>query len=82
MYNNLVITILVVHFRKWNDENYYVDYTIEGVVFRENASYIGLYNVIANQLCVDVSVKIPRLEYKVEQSNTPMVIFNDINVRV
>lgn len=39
--------ILVIHSEKWNDANSYVDYVIEGIVFRENASYTELYNIIA-----------------------------------
>ncbi|XP_049400032.1 uncharacterized protein LOC125864153 [Solanum stenotomum] len=51
------IAILVMHSGKWDDANCYVDYVIEGVVFRENASFTELYNIITTQLAVDVTVK-------------------------
>ncbi|KAH0646711.1 hypothetical protein KY284_034595 [Solanum tuberosum] len=51
------IAILVMHSGKWDDANCNVDYVIEGVVFRENASFTELYNIIATQLAVHVPVK-------------------------
>ncbi|WMV25069.1 hypothetical protein MTR67_018454 [Solanum verrucosum] len=76
------ITILVMHSGKWNGENCYVDYTIEGIDFKEHTSYEELYNVISNQVCVDMTAKKMKLEYKVEESKTPRVIHNDMSVRV
>lgn len=76
------LAVMVMHFGRWDDENSYVDYILEGIVFKENAIFVELYTLIANQLVVDPSKKVLRMEYKVEQSNMSMVIHNDIGVRV
>ncbi|KAH0640760.1 hypothetical protein KY290_037988 [Solanum tuberosum] len=75
------IAILVMHSGKWDDANCYVDYVIEGVIFRENALFTELYNIIATQLAVDVTVKVLKIEYKVDQSSTRMVIHNEMGVQ-
>ncbi|KAH0638833.1 hypothetical protein KY285_035419 [Solanum tuberosum] len=71
-----------MHFDRWDSDNCYVDYTIEGVILKESSSYKELYNVIATQLGVDMNVIKLKIEYKVEESNTPMLIHNDMGVRV
>ncbi|KAH0775739.1 hypothetical protein KY290_007150 [Solanum tuberosum] len=70
-----------MHSGKWDEANCYVDYVIQGVVFRENASFTELYNIIATQLAVDVTVKVLKIEYKVDQSSTRTVIHNEMGVR-
>ncbi|KAK4721264.1 hypothetical protein R3W88_011497 [Solanum pinnatisectum] len=72
------IAIWVMHSGKWDDANCYVDYVIEGVVFRENASFTELYNIIATQLAVDVTLKVLKIEYKNDQSSTRVVIHNEM----
>ncbi|KAH0684710.1 hypothetical protein KY290_021617 [Solanum tuberosum] len=76
------LVVLVMHSGRWDSDNRYVDYTIEGVVFKESSSYKELYNVIATQLGVDMNLIKLKIEYKVEESNTPMLIHNDMDVRV
>ena len=44
------LDILVMHSSRWDNDNCYIDYTIEGVIFKESLSYNELYNVIAMQL--------------------------------
>ncbi|KAH0726540.1 hypothetical protein KY284_002405 [Solanum tuberosum] len=69
-----------MHSGRWDNDNCYVDYTIEGVIFKESSSYKELYNVIATQLGIDMNVIKLKIEYKVEESNTPMLIHNDMGV--
>ncbi|KAG5607341.1 hypothetical protein H5410_028833 [Solanum commersonii] len=76
------LAILVMHFGRWDNDNCYVDYTIEGVIFKESSSYKELYNVIAMQLGVDTNVIKLKIEYKVKESKMPMLIYNDMGVRV
>ncbi|KAG5598404.1 hypothetical protein H5410_029774 [Solanum commersonii] len=76
------LAILVMHSGRWDNDNCYVDYTIEGVIFKESSSYKKLYNVIAMQLDVDTNVIKLKIEYKVKKSKTPMLIHNDMGVRV
>ena len=60
----------------------YVDYTIEGVVFKEQSTFLDFYTTIAKKICVDMNNKTLKIEYKVEESNKRMVIHNDMGVRV
>ncbi|KAH0633676.1 hypothetical protein KY290_037112 [Solanum tuberosum] len=76
------LAILVMHSDRWDNDNCYVDYTIEGVIFKESSSYKELYNVVAMQLGVDTNVIKLKIEYKVKESKTPMLIHNDMGVRV
>ncbi|KAG5626469.1 hypothetical protein H5410_011687 [Solanum commersonii] len=76
------LAILVMHSGRWDNDNCYVDYTIEGVIFKESSSYRELYNVIAMQLGVDTNLIKLKLEYRVKESKTPMLIHNDMGVRV
>ncbi|WMV20620.1 hypothetical protein MTR67_014005 [Solanum verrucosum] len=68
------LAILVMHFGRWDNDNCYVDYTIEGVIFKESSSYKELYNVIAMQLGVDTNLIKLKIEYRVKESKTPMLI--------
>ena len=47
----------------------YVDYTIEGVVFKEQSTFLDFYTTIAKQIGVDMNNKTLTIEYKVEESN-------------
>ncbi|KAH0738409.1 hypothetical protein KY290_037114 [Solanum tuberosum] len=76
------LAILVMHSGRWDNDNCYVDYTIEGVIFKESSSYKELYNVIAMQLGFDTNLIKLKLEYRVKESKTPMLIHNDMGVRV
>lgn len=60
----------------------YVDYILDGVVFREHSTYLELYTLIANQIGVDVTKKIIKIEYKVNPGDMSMVIHNNMGVRV
>ena len=71
-----------MHSGKWDDTNSYVDYTIEGVVFKEQSTFLEFYTTIATQIGVDLNNKTLKIEYKVEESNKRMVIHNDMGVRV
>ncbi|KAK4729924.1 hypothetical protein R3W88_022912 [Solanum pinnatisectum] len=75
------LAIFVMHSGKLDDTNCYVDYTLEGIVFKEQASFLEFYTTIATYIDVDVNRKILKIEYKIEESNTPMVIHNDMGVR-
>ncbi|KAG5587481.1 hypothetical protein H5410_047915 [Solanum commersonii] len=75
------LAILVMHSSRWDNDNCYVDYTIEGVISKESSSYKELYNVIAMQLGVDTNVIKLKIEYKVKESKMSMLIHNDMGVR-
>ncbi|WMV45050.1 hypothetical protein MTR67_038435 [Solanum verrucosum] len=68
------LAILVMHSGRWDNDNCYIDYTIEGVIFKEISSYKELYNVIAMQLGVDTNLIKLKIEYRVKESKTPMLI--------
>ena len=76
------LAILVMHSGRWDNDNCYVDYTIEGVILKKKSSYNDLYNVIAMQLGIDTNVNKLKIEYKIEEGKTPMLIHNDMGVRV
>nr|XP_004239514.1 uncharacterized protein LOC101264628 [Solanum lycopersicum] len=67
------LAILVMHSGKWDDTNSYVDYTIEGVVFKEQSTFLDSYTTIAKQIGVDMNNKTLKIEYKVEESNKRMI---------
>ncbi|OIT31483.1 hypothetical protein A4A49_58064, partial [Nicotiana attenuata] len=71
------LTVLLRHSGKWNSESNYVDYSIEGILIKEYASYNDL-----NQLEIDLSSKSIKIQYKVEENCTPMEIHNDMSYRV
>lgn len=41
------LAIMVLHSGRWDDENRYVDYTLEGIVFKESSTYTELIMLIA-----------------------------------
>ncbi|KAH0724524.1 hypothetical protein KY284_000389 [Solanum tuberosum] len=75
------ITVLIRHSRKWSEENCYVEYSIDGIVLKEYASYSDLVDLISVQLNVDLTKKCIKIKYTVEGTDTPMEIRNDMGVR-
>ncbi|XP_075105019.1 uncharacterized protein LOC142179096 [Nicotiana tabacum] len=76
------LTVLLRHSGKWNGESNYVEYSIEGILIKEYASYNDLVESISNQLGIDLSSKSIKIQYKVEGNSTPMEIHNDMGYRV
>ncbi|KAH0636823.1 hypothetical protein KY285_036720 [Solanum tuberosum] len=76
------ISLLVMHSGRWNKDNCYVDYTIEAIVIKEYATYRELLDEVAKQVCVDLRFNSVKLKYKIEVSNAPLEIHNDMGVRV
>ncbi|OIT20981.1 hypothetical protein A4A49_65069, partial [Nicotiana attenuata] len=76
------LTELLRHSGKWNDESNYVDYSIEGILIKEYASYNDLVASISNQLGIDLSSKSNKIQYKVEGNSTPIEIHNDMGYSV
>jgi len=76
------ITVLIRHSGKWSEENCYVEYSIDGIVLKEYASYSDLVDLISVQLNVDLTKKCIKIKYTVEGNDTPMEIRNDMGVRV
>ncbi|KAH0732626.1 hypothetical protein KY289_003814 [Solanum tuberosum] len=72
------ITVLIQHSGKWSEENCYVEYSIDGIVLKEYASYSDLVDVISVQLNVDLTKKCIKIKYTVEGTDTPMEIRNDM----
>ncbi|XP_019229220.1 PREDICTED: uncharacterized protein LOC109210277 [Nicotiana attenuata] len=44
------LTVLLRHFGKWNDEGNYIDFSIEGILIKEYASFNDLVASISNQV--------------------------------
>nr|XP_009799301.1 PREDICTED: uncharacterized protein LOC104245397 [Nicotiana sylvestris] len=72
------LTVLLCHSGKWNDEGNYVDFSIEGILIKEYASYNDLVASISNQLGIDLSTKSIKIQYKVEGNSTPILSEGDI----
>lgn len=71
-----------MHFEKWDDIICHTNYTIERKVFKEQAYFVEFYIIIVTHITVDMNMKILKIEYKVGEINTPIVIHNDMDVRV
>ncbi|OIT36089.1 hypothetical protein A4A49_58980, partial [Nicotiana attenuata] len=76
------LTVLLRHSGKWKDKSNYVDFSIEGILIKEYASYNDLVASISNQLGIDLSTKSIEIQYKLEGNSTPMEIRNDMGYRV
>uniref|UniRef100_A0A1U7XAQ1 Uncharacterized protein LOC104236856 n=2 Tax=Nicotiana sylvestris TaxID=4096 RepID=A0A1U7XAQ1_NICSY len=76
------LTVLLRHSGKWNDEGNYIDFSIEGILIKEYASFNDLVVSISNQLGIDLSSKTIKIQYKVQENCTPMEIHNDMGYRV
>ncbi|XP_019231148.1 PREDICTED: uncharacterized protein LOC109212000 [Nicotiana attenuata] len=76
------LTVLLRHSGKWNDESNYEDFSIEGILIKEYASYNDLVASTSNQPGIDLSTKSIKIQYKVEGNSTPMEIHNDMGYRV
>ncbi|KAH0730135.1 hypothetical protein KY289_001323 [Solanum tuberosum] len=76
------ISLLVMHSGRWNKDNCYVDYTIEAIVIKEYATFRELLDEVAKQICVDLRFNSVKLKYKIEGSNAPLEIHDDMGVRV
>ncbi|KAG5629416.1 hypothetical protein H5410_001133 [Solanum commersonii] len=76
------INILIMHSERWNEENCYIDYTIEAIMMKENATFRYLVEEVATQIGVDLRYNCMKLKYKIEGNNTPLKIHNEMGVRV
>ncbi|KAH0685366.1 hypothetical protein KY284_015919 [Solanum tuberosum] len=71
-----------MHSGRWNEENCYVDYTIEAIIMKEYATCKDLVDEVAKQIGVDLRYNCLKLKYKIEGSNAPLEIRNEMGVRV
>ncbi|OIT00342.1 hypothetical protein A4A49_60143, partial [Nicotiana attenuata] len=76
------LTVLICLSGKCNSENNYVDYSVEGILIKEYATYNDLVTSISKQLALDLSSKLIKIEYKVEENCTPIKIHNDLSYKV
>ncbi|OIT37972.1 hypothetical protein A4A49_63736, partial [Nicotiana attenuata] len=76
------LTVLLRHSGKWNGESNYVEYSIEGILIKEYASYNNLVAATSHQLGIYLSSKSIKIQYKVERNSTPMEIHNDMGYRI
>ncbi|XP_059277575.1 uncharacterized protein LOC132031628 [Lycium ferocissimum] len=76
------ITAVIRHFDFLNDQNCFVNYKIDAVIFKDYCSYAELIETIAIQLGVDISRKTISIKYVVEGDNMLMEIHNYMGVRV
>ncbi|KAK6791436.1 hypothetical protein RDI58_010517 [Solanum bulbocastanum] len=64
------ITVLIRHSENWSEENWYVEYSIDGIVLKEYASYSDLVDLISRQLNIDLTTKCMKIKYIVEGNDT------------
>ncbi|XP_075092375.1 uncharacterized protein LOC142172611 [Nicotiana tabacum] len=76
------LTVLLRHSGKWNDKGNYIDFSIEGILIKEYASFNDLVGSISNQLGIYLSTNTIKIQYNVEGNRTPMEIHNDMGYRV
>ncbi|KAH0692990.1 hypothetical protein KY285_020087 [Solanum tuberosum] len=76
------MTVLIRHSGNWSEENWYIEYSIDGIVLKEYVSYSDLVDLISGQLNIDLTTKCMKIKYIVEGNDTPMKIRNDMGVRV
>ncbi|KAH0679379.1 hypothetical protein KY284_020464 [Solanum tuberosum] len=76
------ISFLVMHSGRWNEDNCYIDYTIEAIMLKEYATFRDLIDEVAKLIGVDLRFNRVKLKYKIEGSNEPLEIHNEIGVRV
>lgn len=76
------ISFIIMHSGRWNEENCYVDYTIEAIIMKEYATFKDLVDEVAKQIGVDLRYNCLKLKYKIEGSNAPLEIRNEMGVRV
>ncbi|XP_060190354.1 uncharacterized protein LOC132619472 [Lycium barbarum] len=76
------IPAVIQHSGIWNDENRFVNYTIDAIVFKDYASYENVVDVIAKQVGIDTSNKTINIKYMIEGDSMPLEIHNDMSVRV
>ncbi|XP_049357107.1 uncharacterized protein LOC125821778 [Solanum verrucosum] len=60
------IPVLIRHSGEWNEENSYVEYSIDGVLLKEHASFSDLVNLISGHLNVDMTTKCMKIKYTIE----------------
>ncbi|KAK6791714.1 hypothetical protein RDI58_010795 [Solanum bulbocastanum] len=76
------ISFLVIHSGRWNKDNCYIDYTIKAIMLKEYATFRDLLDEVAKQIGVDLIFNSVKLKYKIEGSNAPLKIHNEMSLRV
>ena len=76
------IPAVIRHSGIWNDENRFVNYTIDAIVFKDYASYENVVDVIEKQVGIDTSNKTINIKYMIEGDSMSLKIHNDMSVRV
>ncbi|KAK4721588.1 hypothetical protein R3W88_011821 [Solanum pinnatisectum] len=75
------ISFLVIHSGRWNEDNCYIDYTIEAIMLKEYATFRDLLDEVAKQIGVDLRINSVKLKYKIEGSNAPLEIHNETGLK-
>ncbi|KAK4721589.1 hypothetical protein R3W88_011822 [Solanum pinnatisectum] len=75
------ISFLVIHSGRWNEDNCYIDYTIEAIMLKEYATFRDLLDEVAKQIGVDLRFNGVKLKYKIEDSNGPLEIHNEMGLK-
>ena len=63
------LPIVLKHSGVWNCYNEYEQYELESIAIEETEKYDGLIQLIGKQLCIELNLKILKVEYKVEFSS-------------
>ncbi|KAG5575775.1 hypothetical protein H5410_055909 [Solanum commersonii] len=76
------ISILLRHSGVWESEVRYERYRSDGIVVGENISFMNMVSVIAAELNIDVHRKYIAIRYIVEGNSCPLIIRNDMGVKL
>ncbi|XP_075088205.1 uncharacterized protein LOC142170246 [Nicotiana tabacum] len=76
------LPILIQHGRRWDNNNRFVDYSVEGVVISTETKFIDFISTISKQLMVDTTINLLEIQYKCDEDSPPMMIHNDMGLRV
>ncbi|KAK6776024.1 hypothetical protein RDI58_027025 [Solanum bulbocastanum] len=71
-----------MHSERWNEENCYIDYTRKTIMMKKYATFRDLVDKVAKQIDVDLGYNSVEIKYKIEDSNAPLEIHNEMSVRV
>ncbi|XP_070017356.1 uncharacterized protein [Nicotiana sylvestris] len=76
------LPILIQHGGRWDSNNRFVDYSVEGVVISTETKFIDFVSTISKQLMIDTTINLLEIQYKCDEDSPPMMIHNDMGLRV
>ncbi|XP_070009977.1 uncharacterized protein [Nicotiana sylvestris] len=76
------LPILIQHGGRWDINNRFVDYSVEGMVISTETKFIDFVSTISKQLMIDTTINLLEIQYKCDEDSPPMMIHNDMRLRV